>query len=71
MLQSLELPEGSDYVTFPWLGNTGSVALPITLALAAQEWLRHRRRKHRPARHRQRDQLHHGSGGVGERGVDR
>ncbi|MDX1944623.1 MAG: 3-oxoacyl-ACP synthase III [Pirellulaceae bacterium] len=36
MLQSLGLPEGSDYVTFPWLGNTGSVALPITLALAAE-----------------------------------
>jgi 3-oxoacyl-[acyl-carrier-protein] synthase-3 len=36
MLESLGLPPEGDYATFPWLGNTGSVALPITLALAAE-----------------------------------
>jgi len=37
MLQSLGLPVERDYVTYPWLGNTGSVALPVTLALAIEE----------------------------------
>ena len=36
MLQSLGLPEDRDFVTYPWLGNTGSVALPVTLALALE-----------------------------------
>jgi 3-oxoacyl-[acyl-carrier-protein] synthase III len=36
MLQSLGLAVENDYATYPWLGNTGSVALPITLALAAE-----------------------------------
>jgi 3-oxoacyl-[acyl-carrier-protein] synthase III len=36
MLQSLGLTPERDYATFPWLGNTGSVALPITLALAIE-----------------------------------
>jgi acyl-CoA:acyl-CoA alkyltransferase len=36
MLESLGLPVERDYATFPWLGNTGSVALPITLALAVE-----------------------------------
>jgi 3-oxoacyl-[acyl-carrier-protein] synthase-3 len=36
MLESLGLSVERDYATFPWLGNTGSVALPITLALAAE-----------------------------------
>lgn len=35
MLQSLGLDTATDYATFPWLGNTGSVALPLTLAMAA------------------------------------
>ena len=43
MLESLGLPAERDYATFPWLGNTGSVALPITLALAD------RKRLHRAA----------------------
>jgi 3-oxoacyl-[acyl-carrier-protein] synthase-3 len=33
MLQALQLPEATDYSTFAWLGNTGSVALPTALAL--------------------------------------
>jgi len=33
MLESLGLPAERDFVTFPWLGNTGSVALPVTLAI--------------------------------------
>ena len=36
MLQSLELSPERDFCTFPWLGNTGSVALPITMALAVE-----------------------------------
>jgi acyl-CoA:acyl-CoA alkyltransferase len=36
MLQSLGLSLERDYSTFPWLGNTGSAALPVTLALAAE-----------------------------------
>jgi 3-oxoacyl-[acyl-carrier-protein] synthase-3 len=36
MLESLGLTPEHDYATFPWLGNTGSVALPITLALAIE-----------------------------------
>src|SRR5207302_5769365 len=36
MLDSLGLTAERDYATFPWLGNTGSVALPITLALAIE-----------------------------------
>ena len=36
MLESLGLTPERDYATFPWLGNTGSVALPITLALATE-----------------------------------
>lgn len=36
MLESLGLTTDRDYATFPWLGNTGSVALPITLALAIE-----------------------------------
>jgi 3-oxoacyl-[acyl-carrier-protein] synthase-3 len=41
MLQSLGLPEDRDYVTYPWLGNTGSVALPVTLALAIENGFVH------------------------------
>ncbi len=36
MLRSLNLPLDRDYPTFSWLGNTGSAALPITLAHAAE-----------------------------------
>jgi 3-oxoacyl-[acyl-carrier-protein] synthase-3 len=36
MLESLGLGEERDYVTYPWLGNTGSVALPVTLGLAIE-----------------------------------
>src|SRR5262245_45627305 len=36
MLLSLGLTAERDYATYPWLGNTGSVALPITLALAIE-----------------------------------
>lgn len=39
MLESLGLAPERDYATFPWLGNTGSVALPITLALAVENGL--------------------------------
>jgi 3-oxoacyl-[acyl-carrier-protein] synthase-3 len=35
MLQAMGLPISRDSVSFPRLGNTGSVALPLTLATAA------------------------------------
>jgi acyl-CoA:acyl-CoA alkyltransferase len=35
MLETLGLRVENDHMTFPWTGNTGSVALPITLADAA------------------------------------
>ena len=37
MLESLGLPSEMDFITFPWLGNTGSAALPVTWAIAAKE----------------------------------
>lgn len=36
MLESLSLEESKDFATFEWLGNTGSAALPVTLAIAAE-----------------------------------
>ena len=36
MLEALGIPIERDHATFEWLGNTGSVALPISLAMAAQ-----------------------------------
>jgi len=36
MLESLGIDPQIDYVTFPWLGNTGSVALPITMAIGLE-----------------------------------
>lgn len=36
MLQSLQLPVERDFAIYPTLGNTGSVALPLAWALAAQ-----------------------------------
>ncbi len=32
MLDTLQMPEGNDYSNFHWMGNTGSVALPMALA---------------------------------------
>lgn len=36
MLESLGLDPQRDEVTYPWLGNTGSVALPLSLAIGAE-----------------------------------
>ena len=36
MLESLGLPEENDVTTFQWLGNTGSAALPVTLAVGLE-----------------------------------
>jgi len=35
--EQLQLDPDKDRVTYPWLGNTGSAALPVTLAHAAQQ----------------------------------
>lgn len=37
MCETLGINPDNDYATLEWLGNTGSVALPITLALAVDE----------------------------------
>ncbi|HMP79553.1 MAG TPA: 3-oxoacyl-ACP synthase III [Pirellulaceae bacterium] len=36
MCETLQLDPAIDYSTYPWLGNTGAAALPITLAVAAE-----------------------------------
>ena len=36
MLESLHLPLERDFATLQWLGNTGSAALPSTLAIGLQ-----------------------------------
>jgi 3-oxoacyl-[acyl-carrier-protein] synthase III len=36
LLQRLDLPLDNDFATYPWLGNTGSSALPVSLAIACQ-----------------------------------
>jgi 3-oxoacyl-[acyl-carrier-protein] synthase III len=36
MLESLGLKVENDFATFPWLGNTGSAALPSAMALAGE-----------------------------------
>ncbi len=37
MLETLDLPIQQDYATVQWLGNTGSVALPLSAAFAAEK----------------------------------
>lgn len=37
MLESLGLSPDLDFVTYPWLGNTGSAALPTTLAVGLEQ----------------------------------
>ena len=37
MLESLGISPELDFATFPWLGNTGSAALPITMAVACEK----------------------------------
>jgi 3-oxoacyl-[acyl-carrier-protein] synthase III len=37
MLESLGISPELDFATFPWLGNTGSAALPITMAVACEQ----------------------------------
>ncbi len=39
MLEALGLDEALDYASVDWLGNTGSVALPLTLALGLERGL--------------------------------
>lgn len=36
ILQTLEIPKSKDFTTFAYLGNMGTVSLPITAALAAE-----------------------------------
>lgn len=39
MLQRLGIDSGNDFTTVQWLGNTGSVALPVTMAIGCQAGL--------------------------------
>ncbi|MEE2825802.1 MAG: 3-oxoacyl-ACP synthase III [Planctomycetota bacterium] len=36
MLEALGIAEPRDYATYSWLGNTGSAALPVTMAIACE-----------------------------------
>lgn len=36
MLESLGLAPHKDFATYPWLGNTGAVALPVTMAIGLE-----------------------------------
>jgi 3-oxoacyl-[acyl-carrier-protein] synthase-3 len=36
ILKSLNIPGEKDFVTYPFLGNIGTVSLPLTLALAEE-----------------------------------
>jgi 3-oxoacyl-[acyl-carrier-protein] synthase-3 len=36
ILRVLEIDRAKDFVTYPFLGNTGSAALPTTLSIAAE-----------------------------------
>lgn len=37
MCETLGISTATDYTTFGWLGNTGSAAAPVSLALAAEQ----------------------------------
>src|SRR5688572_710105 len=37
MLESLGLPLENDFATLEWLGNTGSAALPTTMAIGVEQ----------------------------------
>ena len=37
MLEKLGLDPAIDFVTYPWLGNTGAAALPATLAIGIEQ----------------------------------
>jgi 3-oxoacyl-[acyl-carrier-protein] synthase III len=37
MLESFGLESEKDFVTYPWLGNTGAAALPVTLAIGIEQ----------------------------------
>src|SRR5262249_1329205 len=37
MLETFCLDPAIDFATFPWLGNTGAAALPVTLAIGIEE----------------------------------
>jgi 3-oxoacyl-[acyl-carrier-protein] synthase-3 len=36
MLEALDLDPARDYATLEWLGNTGSAALPVTMAIGLE-----------------------------------
>ncbi len=41
ILESIGIPKGKDFTTFEYLGNIGTVSLPITAAIAEErEFLR-------------------------------
>ena len=56
MFEALGLPLAIDYATVETLGNTGSVALPLAMALGHRKRTSHQGRPRSVARHRLRDQ---------------
>ncbi len=58
ILKSLGIPAEKDFSTFEYLGNIGTVSLPLTAALAEERDHLRARRQGRLPRDRQRPQLH-------------
>lgn len=42
ILKALNIPESKDFVTYPYLGNIGTVSLPITYAIAEEKGIIHK-----------------------------
>ena len=66
MLESLGLNPANDFATLETLGNTGSAALPITMAIGIEQGRLKRRRPRGDARHRLGHQLPDAGGRVAE-----
>ena len=64
ILKALDIPESKDFATYPFLGNTGTVALPITAATRGRSGISRARRSSRIPRYRQRAQLFDAGAGV-------
>ena len=64
ILKSLGIPESKDFSTFAYLGNMGTVSLPLTAALAEDRGFLRARRPRRLPGDRQRAQLHDAGRGM-------
>ena len=64
ILKLLGIPEDKDFPTFPYLGNMGTVSLPLTAGLAEDRGFLEPRRPRRLPGDRQRAELHDARAGV-------